>query len=507
MSLSIISLLLYNINIINCEEWSKGLNNSFIDNKKSKYGCQIVFPKKCPYKVLHRFQDYTKIFGKKCENYRLNGSKEMLLEKSKSNFINEKTNRIGYPLTNKDAYCGLDIIGGRNFVLEYFFKNLVDMDNKIILEKFFTDKLPEVEVDFTDNTQGKIIINLYYNKTLSKERFLLEKKSKPYSKNIMIIFIDSVSRANSIRNLKKTTKFFEQFMAFEGGFNEKYPSEVFHSFQFFKYHSFQTYTSYNFPILFYGQPKFSTKIMITKYLKENGYITGYTGDYCYKDNIKIHHNSTLNEIYDHQFLICDPNNDAYYFYTLNCLYGKPTIQHLLEYGTQFWRKYKNNRKFLSIISNDGHEGSLEVLKHIDDIIYNFLNELYNDNLLKDSTIFLLSDHGSGMPSFYYLYDFYTIEKHLPMLYIIVNDRKNLSYEQQYYYMHENQQTFITGFDLYNTFGHIIYGDDYNLIKYKTSKEDTPKSKFGRSLFEKINQKIRNPKIYKFSSGINERICI
>ena len=58
-----------------------------------------------------------------------------------------------------------------------------------------------------------------------------------------------------------------------------------------------------------------TKSQIESY----GYITGYTGDYCYRDNIKLNNNLTLNEVYDHQFLICDPNNDHYNIYTLRCL--------------------------------------------------------------------------------------------------------------------------------------------------------------------------------------------
>ena len=73
------------------------------------------------------------------------------------------------------------------------------------------------------------------------------------------------------------------------------------------------------------------------------------------------------------------------------------------------------------MTNDGHEGTLEVIKYSDDIIYNFLNSLYNDNLLKDTTVFLISDHGCHMPSIYYLYDFYKIEKRLPILLMIIND--------------------------------------------------------------------------------------
>ena len=58
-----------------------------------------------------------------------------------------------------------------------------------------------------------------------------------YSKNIILLLIDSVSRANSMRQLKKTLKFFEKFMSYKGAFNEKYSSEIFHSFQFFKFNN------------------------------------------------------------------------------------------------------------------------------------------------------------------------------------------------------------------------------------------------------------------------------
>ena len=121
------------------------------------------------------------------------------------------------------------------------------------------------------------------------------------------------------------------------------------------------------------------------------------------------------------------------------------------------------------------------------------------NLLKDTTIFLLSDHGCGMPSIYFLYDFYQIEIWLPMLFMIVNDRNNIDYNQQYFNIHQNQQTFITGYDIYNTIGNIIYGDNYKNIIEKDNLHDTPKSPYGKSLFEKINQKVRKPNNYQLMS--------
>ena len=112
--------------------------------------------------------------------------------------------------------------------------------------------MPEVSVDFSENKIGKIRINLNYNKSLSIERKKLEKFSNPYSNNIIVLYIDSVSRANSLRQLKKTLNFFEKFISYKGNYQPNFPSENFHSFQFFKYHSHKYYTPGNYPILFFG---------------------------------------------------------------------------------------------------------------------------------------------------------------------------------------------------------------------------------------------------------------
>ena len=133
---------------------------------------------------------------------------------------------------------------------------------------------------------------------------------------------------------------------------------------------------------------------------------------------------------------------------------------------------------------------MESLKYLDNIIFNYLNSLFNDNLFKESTIFLLSDHGVGMPSIYYLSNFYYYEGHLPMLFMIINDRKNISYYKQYSNIYENQQVFITAYDIYNTVVHLIYGDKYSFIKYKTIDNDGPNSPFGNSLLTKMNKKNR-----------------
>ena len=203
-------------------------------------------------------------------------------------------------------------------------------------------------------------------------------------------------------------------------------------------------------------------------------------------------------------LLCD----HYSLNTIRCLYGKHNMEHLIEYTNQFWRKYSNNRKYSIIIDNHGHEGALTVLRYIDDFFANFLNDLFNDNLLKDTIVFLMSDHGTGMPSLYYTMNFYRLEWNSPMLLILMSDRKDMTYEEQYKYLHKNQQTFITAFDIYNTYRHIIYGDKYESIKNLSENYHTCKSPYGLSIFSKINQKERYPSKFKYLGklGISERSC-
>ena len=294
-------------------------------------------------------------------------------------------------------------------------------------------------------------------------------------------------------------------MSYKGGCNKNYPNENFHSFQFFRYHAHEGYTSGNFPIIFYGNRKNAQDfVRISKYLKENGYITAYTTDTCLKDNTRMKRVLLKEDLYDHQLLLCDPNTASVNAVIKRCLYGNLNAHYMLDYIKQLWKKYQNNRKFGVFVSNDAHEGTLELIKYTDDIIYDFLISLYNDNLLKDTTVFLVSDHGSTNPSIYFINEFFVIEKRFPMLYMIINDRKNLDYYQQYFNIHKNQQTFITAYDIYNTISNILYGDYYINIKEKTNDKDTPKSPRGKSLFEEINPKGRKPKNYPYMS---RKFCI
>ena len=73
-------------------------------------------------------------------------------------------------------------------------------------------------------------------------------------------------------------------------------------------------------------------------------------------------------------------------------------------------------------------------------------------------------------------------------------------------MNKNQQTFISSYDIYNTIGNLIFGDEYKNIKNKTEDKDTTKSPYGKSLFYDIVQKIRTPKFYNNIGVMADFIC-
>ena len=493
--------LFFSTYYINCDDWKYGLNNSFIENDINKYNCKIIFPKSCPYKIGKYFFDRSTKKKTIC-NEKID-TKSKLIEFSKDKLINQSTKRVAFPLPKYDKEVHMGSIKNAEKVINFYKRNIFDYDDSFLKEKILKKNTPELMVDYNNNPLGELNINLQFNKSLSDERKVFEKNSSPYSENIIIIFIDSVSRAYSTRSLKKTLKFFEQFMKYKGSNNHNLKSDNFHSFQFFKFHSFNHYTRYNYPQIYYGRVEGKLERNI-KFFKENGYITCFINDMCYREPTNTFHTMTDDEISDHEMLICDPNMKGVFTTAKRCLYNKLSSQYAFDYAEQFWRKYKNNRKYLSINLEEGHEGSLEVLKYSDDIIYKFLSNLYNDNLFKATSIFLISDHGTQAPSAYHISQFYQIEKFLPMFYLICNDWKNISYNIQYSNMINNQQILVTGYDIYNTISHLVFGKKYYLIKNKTDEIETPKTKYGISLFDKINSKERIPKNYV---NMTDKICV
>ena len=508
-----------------CNNWDLGLNNTRIDNNPDKYSCYFNKPDICYLDIYDNILDFSRIMKLNCSdqeksNHMKEAREQLIKYINKTEF--KDTYNFGFPITTSDKFKITNKITPKDFS-KLVLDNMIDMDKTNLKPE--SAEYPEVTLKFHPNDSiikqflekqktgkinyyGEVNINIPYKKELIQKRKELEFPS--LFKNVLIIYIDALSRQHFIRKMPKTKAFLEKFMKNTHSLN-------FRAYQFLKYHTFQSWTQLNLMPMFYGKKmKNYEGTNLIYYYKEMGFITAQGVDMCSKEVWEPNReNSNINFIqWDHEnvALFCDPsyiNRDEMYLvyrgaYSLlkRCFYGKEIHDYQFEYGEKFWKTYINEKKFLRLSFNDAHESTFEVIKYLDEPLFNFLNGFYNKGYLNDTILFLLSDHGNHMPGIYNLLfaEDYEMERVMGTLFIVINDnsvflKKNKA-KYSYYLdnIFENQQTYITPYDIHDTLIHILYKGKNNYLY----------SEKGESLFNKIDS--YNRKCSNYDDCIDEDIC-
>ena len=306
---------------------------------------------------------------------------------------------------------------------------------------------------------GNIKINVTRNETLSTERKKIAKEKHSLYNNVLIVYVDALSRNIFQRKLHKLSKYIEPYMIYNLNETEK----EFTTFQFMKYNTLKGLTIPNIKAMFYGigldEP---SGINLVKYFKEQGFVTGHTGTTCGKEIFSI--NALLQsqkldfDAWDHEnvALFCDRNFfDPEYSLTRGvasilqrCLYGKSAFEYMMEYTKQFWNLYPDNKKFFRIHFNEGHEGTMELINYLADPIFEFVKYFFENKLLDDTFMFIVSDHGNHMvgPWAVIRPNDYLIETTLATLFFVIPNNDKLYKNGLYNIIHENQQIFMTPYD-------------------------------------------------------------
>ena len=148
-----------------------GISGLLIIGNINKFGCRIRKPKYCPYKLMKYFLDITEKAGIKCGNS--SNTKKKILKYSKSKYINDTTQIIGFPNSNDKIFWS-NKSNLNKTISTILSENLIDMENNEILKTIKKENLPEIVVDFSDNKDGKMIINLhlYFCKIFSISFFI-----------------------------------------------------------------------------------------------------------------------------------------------------------------------------------------------------------------------------------------------------------------------------------------------------------------------------------------------
>ena len=506
-----IKIIIFSLTLSNsCKNWDKGLNSTVLDNSLNDYNCNIIYTKKCYIYSLNDYFDISYYLHKKCS---INDKQEKehnyfikYLKLNKNLTSISEMNHFGMPKTvnnpllrtsNSDYFKMHDFVYKNILLMDLYYKNKTEYYNNTAE--------PDVEIFYDKKTKIRNAkINLKKNETLSFIRNEISNNPNNTNislfNNIMIIYIDCVSRQHFLRKMKKTSSFIEQFM--------KYNNELgFSAYQFMKYQAFAHWTQPNiYPMFYSSRTKYGRRIDIIKYLKDNGYITAHSGNLCSKESFEVdiseyNGQRIITEEYDHEnvAMFCDPNYSSEdspyplfsgpYGLLRKCLFGLDSFKFLIEFGNQFWNIYKDNKKYLRLSFQDGHEPTGQVIKYLDEHLYNYLNKLYESNLLNDTALFILSDHGNSYFNYIYYYilksDDSMIERGYATLFIILpSKRKKIFNETMYDSIYKNQQALISPFDIHDTLINIIFGNN-------TLKNEEIYSRYGNSLLSSFDIKIRD----------------
>ena len=476
---------------INCKHFYDGIGGIKLSNNKDLNKCFIKKPRMCGQKFLAGLFDVNYFRKKGCKGFR--NQKKLFSKYLNKNL--QKYDNFSYPRTEyldpKISFRSLA------FIVEKLIKPVKKGNSK--------DK--EVFVTFKEG-KGEIKINLKRNKSLIEHKRKLAKKNKVKFNNVYLIYFDAISRNHFMRKLKKSTKIIEK-MLYTNSIKEEMLKNM-NAFQFFKYHNFNGHTQGNIFPLFYGNNRNSNAgISMVKFFNERGFITGAAHNSCNRDifDWKKNRNMILSN-YDHEnvAMFCDPNyEDKRNKWSIisgkssvlrRCFYDKDSFDYNFEYILQFLEAYKEERKYFRLSIADGHEGTTEVIKYIDDSFSSFLLKIFNKYFDDKTALIILSDHGAHLPGPFdvLFYEEKIYEKYLGLLLIILPNQDSYNLTNILF----NQQQFITPYDIHDTLLDMI---NVNKNQYKNMNRYK-----GQTLFLKIDGKQRSCQNYRGEISSNLCFC-
>ena len=479
--ISFFSLILYILirSKNDCNEWGRGLSGTKIQTeeeaKKNGDACYIYRPKRCFKKMLTGKEDLSKLTNINCKIQNEKQYKELTRHLSP-----ELKNSKNFAYPNTAYYNQYDMVDPE-FQLKVL-NEMINLDSETQKNDFH-----EVTLSFNSKYEAKVNIEIKPNETLIQERRKIynENKNKIKFDNILILYIDSISREQMFQSLPKTMKFIEQYYI-----KNQNKKKDFNLYQFLKYHNFAALTRLNALPMFYGK-SFSeyNAINFGNFYKKFGFITAQTNDYCGKEVFAINKENieqVENDFYDYEniALFCDPNYSRVgFFHTIEkgpysprrrCLYGKDAYEYVLEFSKKFLDTYKNEKKILKMGFNDAHESTGQVITYLDEPLKNFIKYYLKNHMTEKSMIIFVSDHGNAMPDLneLLLSQDKEIEKTLGMLYLIypnISENDNNLYNNTALLL--NEQTLVTPYEIYATLLDNLGFNDTYYNKEKSSPLD------------------------------------
>ncbi|ORX75170.1 DUF229-domain-containing protein [Anaeromyces robustus] len=356
--------------------------------------------------------------------------------------------------------------------------------------------LPDVEAVYvTCGEQSKLVTRVAGRRV---QPIIDEKNPQPLEKlNVLLIYIDAVSRRQFFRNLPNTVKKLEDI----------HRSGIMHLNQFFRYGVIGFNTNSNSLGLYAGgQIKKGYKgVPIWEEYRNRGYVAGASDDHC--EDWDTTYNNRTEVSLDHELIapFCLPeyhertgnphgNFKGAYSIRRRCITGQYVHNYVLNYTREFIDIYDGkNPWFFRSSYIEAHEGTGEVLSLMDDDLVKFFDSLSNETLNR-TAILIMSDHGLHMGLSYLFSNQGKTEHKLPFFATLFPEQFLNKYPQLRDNLEQNEQKLISAFDIYTTLRDIL---DFDI-------EREPKEKTGVGI-DISETKLRKRSLYntnKFSHRLN-----
>lgn len=438
-----------------CGDWAAGLGGHRLVNSDSQ--CKVPIPTLCELGTRSNWFDFAK-FDSKCESKSMLLNNEMLPQDLR---YKPGSTRIGFPRVEK---LPTTLRVNQTMYKDYVRDQLIDMNDKEVSQEV-KDSV-EFVVDISDPNNHKLELTLKPNSTRAAEQKELreqvvskEKQEGTYQnrvdKNVLILYIDNLSRAHFNRKMPKTAEWLSQYV-------DNQESE-YSTYQYFRYHSVYYNTLFSNNAMYFGAVKHveDTSENVFDSFSKNGYMTGFFKDSCETISNSIHDQNLRMHSWDHfgGTVACDTNYDDTDFTSLHvfsgkgsairhCLYGQDMHNIQMDYLKQFWAAYPENRKFFRTHFSEAHELTGELVKYMDEDLRDLLEYFKIMGYLEDTFITIVSDHGAHaltlrFPAFPDNSRY--IENYYPVLFHVT--KKDIPAASAHF-LEANEQSFISSLDFY-----------------------------------------------------------
>ncbi|PRP85778.1 hypothetical protein PROFUN_05970 [Planoprotostelium fungivorum] len=352
---------------------------------------------------------------------------------------------------------GFDLKGHSDFHINMFQKNVL---KHIITQKYDRPIIIDNAsvLVHCDGREQLLTQVLRKNTTVSRASSKKDNKDKV---NVLFLIFDAVSRAHFLRRMPQTVRFLENMTR-----EQNSPAELF---QFFRYHSLESYTIPNEQAMFLGNNEFIDKKenvqnyeTIWEEAEERGYVTAKAETHCVDWSSWTQYNRTSH--LDHQFVspICldevqpvvDPWGPIRGPFSLRrrCLGGTYLHNHLFDFFHKVDRAYPDLPKFGTATFLEGHETTADVIRTVDDDLKAFLEKID----LNRTVVFLTADHGSHMNVFFVAKTYAgLLENSLPLGHVIVPRWMLKAKPEMREALKNNEQALFSGLDLHRSLQHLM----------------------------------------------------